>query len=57
MENRFDHYWYTDIREIVTLKDMSGGSADKYAKNPAFWVKNKNLSHTARFPTGFFSTM
>ena len=23
MENRFDHYWYTDIREIVTLKDLS----------------------------------
>ena len=41
MENRFDHYWYTDIREIVTLKDMLAGSADKYAKNPAFWVKTK----------------
>lgn len=41
MENRFDHYWYTDIREIVTLKDMLAGSADKYAKNPAFWVKRK----------------
>ena len=55
MENRFDHYWYTDIREIVTLKDMLAGSADKYAKNPAFWVKTKRASHTARFPTGFFS--
>ncbi|MBQ6582488.1 MAG: AMP-binding protein [Mogibacterium sp.] len=39
--NSFSRYWYTDIREIVTLKDMLAGSRELYAKNPAFWVKEK----------------
>ena len=37
----FSSYWYTDIREIVTLKDMLSGSRDLYRNNPAFWVKEK----------------
>lgn len=41
MKENFDHYWYTDIREIVTLKDMLAGSVEQYPKNPAFWVKEK----------------
>lgn len=41
MKENFDHYWYTDIREIVTLKDLLAGSAEKYPSNPAFWVKEK----------------
>ena len=37
----FSSYWYKDIREIVTVKDMLAGSADLYRSNPAFWVKKK----------------
>ena len=37
----FTSYWYTDIREIVTLKDMLAGSAELYKDNTAFWVKEK----------------
>ena len=37
----FSKYWYTDIREITTLKDMLAGSAELYRNNPAFWVKEK----------------
>lgn len=37
----FSSYWYTDIREIVTVKDMLAGSAELYKNNPAFWVKKK----------------
>ncbi|MCI7679044.1 MAG: long-chain fatty acid--CoA ligase, partial [Clostridiales bacterium] len=36
-----DKYWYTDIREITTLKDMLAGSVGLYGKNPAFWIKEK----------------
>ena len=38
---KFKKYWYEDIREIVTLKDMLKGSAELYWSNPAFWVKEK----------------
>ena len=38
---KFKRYWYEDIREIVTLKDMLKGSAELYWSNPAFWVKEK----------------
>ena len=41
MKQNFDRYWYTDIREMVTIKDMLAGSAELYANNPAFWVKEK----------------
>ena len=41
MSSRFEHYWYRDIREITTLKDMLEGSVRLYGKNPAFWVKQK----------------
>lgn len=41
MGKKFDQYWYTDIREIVTLKDMLAGSVKLYSGNPAFWVKEK----------------
>ena len=39
--NSFNSYWYTDIREITTVKDMLAGSAVLYRTNPAFWVKKK----------------
>ncbi len=42
--SEFSRYWYTDIREIVTLKDMLRGSSELYRKNPAFWVKEKRGS-------------
>ena len=29
----FSRYWYTDIREIVTIKDMLAGSAELYRNN------------------------
>ena len=41
MEERFEHYYYTDIREITTLKDLLKGSAELFPENPAFWVKAK----------------
>ena len=31
---QFRKYWYKDIREIVTLKDMLAGSAELYSENP-----------------------
>ncbi len=37
----YKKYWYTDIRQIVTLKDMLAGSAELYGNNPAFWVKKE----------------
>lgn len=37
----FKNYWYTDIREITTVKDMLSGSAELYKNNPAFWVKKE----------------
>ena len=39
--SNFNAYWYKDIREIVTLKDMLAGSVELYRNNPAFWVKKK----------------
>lgn len=41
MNDRFNHYWYKDIRNIVTLKDMLSNSVDLFGDNPAFWVKEK----------------
>lgn len=41
MNDRFNHYWYKDIRNIVTLKDMLSSSVDLFGDNPAFWVKEK----------------
>lgn len=41
MNERFEKYLYTDIREMVTLKDLLKGSAQLFPKNPAFWVKEK----------------
>jgi len=41
MNDRFNHYWYKDIRNIVTLKDMLSSSVDLFGNNPAFWVKEK----------------
>lgn len=37
----FNNYWYTDIREITTLRDMLSGSVELYRNNPAFWTKKK----------------
>lgn len=41
MDHNYEHYWYTDIREITTLKDMLAGSVELYPNNPAFWVKER----------------
>ncbi|ETJ99289.1 AMP-binding enzyme [Eubacterium nodatum ATCC 33099] len=41
MNDRFNHYWYKNIRNIVTLKDMLSSSVDLFGDNPAFWVKEK----------------
>ena len=41
MNDRFNHYWYKDIRNIVTLKDMLSSSVGLFGDNPAFWVKEK----------------
>ena len=35
----FKKYWYKDIREIETIKEMLEQSADEFSANPAFWVK------------------
>lgn len=34
-----EKYWYTDIREIHTVREMIFGSRDINPDNPAFWVK------------------
>ena len=41
MKRDFEAYWYTDIREIATLKELLEGSAELYSQNPAFWVKRE----------------
>ena len=41
MNDRFNHYWYKDIRNIVILKDMLSSSVGLFGDNPAFWVKEK----------------
>lgn len=43
-EMKLDGYWYTDIREIRTLKELLDGSAEAFPENPAFWVKEKKRS-------------
>lgn len=32
-------YWYKDIREMTTLKDLLNGSVERYSERAAFWVK------------------
>mgnify|MGYP000876870777 CR=1 FL=1 len=34
-------FWYKDIREITTLRELLDGSVQKYSERPAFWVKAK----------------
>ncbi|MDD5922370.1 MAG: AMP-binding protein [Eubacteriales bacterium] len=43
---RFDYskYWYEDIRPIEDITGMLRESAELYAENPAFWVKEKRGS-------------
>ena len=41
MKHDYDKYWYEDIREIDTLKEMLEDSARLYADKAAFWVKKK----------------
>ena len=41
MKKKLEDYWYKDIREIITLKEMLDGSVELFADNPAFWVKEK----------------
>ena len=44
MNEQFEKYYYKDIREMVTLKDLLKGSAKLYPDNAAFWVKKKRGS-------------
>ncbi len=41
MKRDFESYWYTDIRQIDTLKELLSGSAELFSDHPAFWVKRK----------------
>ena len=41
MKKKLEDYWYKDIREIITLKEMLDGSVELFSDNPAFWVKEK----------------
>lgn len=34
-------FWYKDIREIATLRELLAGSVEKYSERAAFWVKAK----------------
>jgi len=34
-------FWYKDIREVTTLRELLDGSVQKYSERPAFWVKAK----------------
>ena len=36
MKKKLEDYWYKDIREIITLKEMLDGSVELFADNPAF---------------------
>ena len=36
-----DKYWFTDIRDITTIKELLYGSVETYPERPAFWVKKK----------------
>ena len=37
----YGRYWYKDIREIMTLKELLDGSIENYSERPSFWVKEK----------------
>lgn len=41
MKRDYEKYWYKDIRQISSVKDLLESSAKLYASNPAFWVKRK----------------
>lgn len=36
-----EQYWFQDIRQIFTIREMLEGSVDQFAERPAFWVKRK----------------
>jgi long-chain acyl-CoA synthetase len=36
-----DKYWYKDIREISTIKELLYGTVEKYPERPAFWIKKE----------------
>lgn len=36
-----DKYWFNDIREMSTIKELIYGSVEMYPERPAFWVKKK----------------
>ncbi len=38
-DQHFDHYWYKDVTQVTTVKQMLRESTQKYPDNPAFWVK------------------
>ena len=38
-DERFDHYWYKDVTEAVTVKGMLADSTARYPDRPAFWTK------------------
>ena len=44
MERDFERYWYRDIRQIDSLKQMLTESAELFADRPAFWVKREKAT-------------
>ena len=52
-----DKYWFKDIRDITTIKELLYGSVETYPERPAFWVKRKRARHTSLSATPCSSTM
>ncbi|MGI6206162.1 MAG: AMP-dependent synthetase/ligase [Anaerovoracaceae bacterium] len=36
-----DKYWYNNIREVSTIRELLFGSVEKFPERPAFWVKRQ----------------
>ena len=36
-----EKYWFTDIKQVSTIREMLEGSVGQFADRPAFWVKRK----------------
>ena len=41
MKRDYERYWYKDIRQVDSLKQMLKESSELFAGNPAFWVKRE----------------
>ena len=36
-----NQYWFTDIRQVSTIRELLRGSVEQYSERPAFWVKRR----------------